>query len=115
MAEAFFSTTRAEILSESETKKKTRGKSERLIEQTMEAQRETGEDSAAKAPLSSFKHVRYVLEEDTKDDSWSSSFAPQHSSGPASKLFIQPVPAAATSAAEVSQQPGARLHVQVAA
>lgn len=50
------------------------------------------------------KHVRYVLEEDTKDDSWSSSFGPEHSSGPASNLFSPPVPAAATSAPEVSQQ-----------
>lgn len=51
------------------------------------------------------KHVRYVLEEDTKDDSWSSSFGPKHSSGPASKFSTsQPVPAAATHALEVSQQ-----------
>lgn len=62
------------------------------------------------------KHVRYVLEEDTKDDSWSSSFGPEHSSGPASKFFNQPVPAAATCALEVAQQLSAQrmckqLHV----
>lgn len=50
------------------------------------------------------KHVRYVLEEDTKDDAWSSSFGPDHSSGPASNLFKPPVPAAAPGAPEVSQQ-----------
>lgn len=49
------------------------------------------------------KHVRYVLEEDTKDDSRSSSFGPEHSSGPA-HFPNQPVPAAAISAVEVSQQ-----------
>lgn len=50
--------------------------------------------------------MRYVLEEDTKDDSWSSSFGPEDSSGPASQLFNQPVgpTAAETGALEVSQQ-----------
>lgn len=48
-----------------------------------------------------------MLEEDTKDDSWSSSFGPEHSSGPASELFNQTVPAAATSALYVTQQLGA--------
>lgn len=64
------------------------------------------------------KHVRYVLEEDTKDDSWSSSFGPEHSNGAASKLSDQPVsptaPAAATS--ETTQQllGGCTVHVQAA-
>lgn len=48
-----------------------------------------------------------MLEEDTKDDSWSSSFGPEHGGGPASELFNQTVPASATSALRVTQQLGA--------
>lgn len=63
-------------------------------EGTKNAQKEIGEDSAAmssKWGLSFLvcKHVRYVLEEHTKDDSWSSSFGPEQSSGPASQPAFQ--------------------------
>lgn len=50
-----------------------------------------GKDSAAKAFLPVCKHAWYVLEGDTKDDSWSPSSGPEKSNGPASnsKLGIR--------------------------
>lgn len=113
MAEAFFTAAKGETVVKKAVMK-VRWKEPREKYKYRE-RKERGENPAAntsKCRLSFLvcKHVRYVLEEDTKDDSWSSSFGPEHNSGPASYSVSQSVPAAATIAPEVSKAASWMLH-----
>lgn len=92
MTEAFFTTAKEETLSESKIDRNEREKVKEKKNKQRKHRNKLVKIQQWRLSFLVWKHVRYVLEEDTKDDSWSSSF------GPASKLFNQPVSAAANSA-----------------